>query len=102
MMTNEEKEMLLKLVFDRENDLFFWQHQASEYLGIPEKRLFEMLNELASCFDIKFDCVMSGMPYVSHISLTGSGLDHLYESGLISYFEYDPSTEYFYHVECEL
>ena len=101
-MTNEEKEMLLKLVFDRENDLFFWQHQASEYLGIPEKRLYEMLNELASSCDIKFESILSDVKYVRNISLTPSGLEHLYEKGLIPYFEYDPSTEYFYHVECEL
>lgn len=94
MMMNEEKTNLLKLVFDRENDIFFWQYKACEQLGFSDERLFEMLNELAMYTFIKFDSYKSEMRYVDNLCMTLNGLDYLHEQGLISYFEYRLRVEY--------
>ena len=92
-MMNEEKEMLLKLVFDRENDIFFWQYKALSSLNITEEKLLEGLNKLAVYYLIRFDCDKIGIKYVNSIFLTMEGLQYLREAGLISDFERDLRTE---------
>lgn len=102
MMMNEEKTNLLKLVFDRENDIFFWQHKACEQLGFSDEKLFEMLNELAmyTYVVINYDAV--SVKYLSDVCLTLRGLDYLYDHGLISDFDYRLRSERILHGQHEV
>ena len=88
------KDELLKVVFDKENDIFFWQYKACDYLNMSDEALFQMLNDLAVYNYIVFDTYKSEMQYVTNLCMTYRGLAHLYEQGLISDFDYSLRMEY--------
>ena len=102
MMMNEEKTNLLKLVYDRENDLFFWQYEANRQLGISDEKLFEMLNELSvyTFIVISYDAI--NVKHLSDVCLTLRGLDYLYNHGLISDFDYKLRSERILHGQHEV
>lgn len=88
MMMNEEKTNLLKLVYDRENDLFFWQYEANRQLGVSDEKLFEMLNELSMYTFIVIGYDAASVKHLSDVCLTLRGLAYLYDHALISDFDY--------------
>lgn len=85
---SEDTLLLLKLVFDRENDIFFWQNKAAYMLDVSDEKLFQELKQLATEYLVRFDWAFAGMKYVDGLCLTMDGLEYLYENDMISEFDY--------------